>query len=101
MGYSYDGIASGLAAQIKAQRSTRGWSQRELARQSGISLASVQRLESPKVGCDPSMEMLKRVAAAFDVGLLAHFIPVSQMVSELSSSRSPERLSPKPFAEEY
>ena len=101
MGYAYDGVASGLAAQIRASRSARGWSQRELARQSGISLRSVQRLENPRVGSDPAMEMLGKVANAFDVALVAQFIPVSAMISGLASSCLPERLAPPSFTEEH
>ena len=100
MGYSYDGIASGLAAQIRALREARGWSQQILARNAGISVDGVQRLESPRVGRDPDIQPLLKVAAAFDVALIARFLPVSEMVAALAGSRSPEPLAPKSFTDE-
>lgn len=100
MGYAYDGIASGLAAQIQAQRKARGWSQEELARQSGIPLKSVQSLENPRAGYDPGMQTLGKIAYAFGVVLLAQFISVGEMISGLAGSRSPERLVPTAFTEE-
>ncbi len=100
MGYAYDGIASGLAEQIKAQRKARGWTQQELARRSGVSLKSVQRLENPRGDYDPYIETVAKLAATFDVALVAQFIPVSQMIAELANSRLPERLVPASFNDE-
>ena len=101
MGYAYDGIASGLAAQIRALRSARGWSEADLARQSGISIGSVQFLENPRGNRDPDLRKLVKIAAAFDIALIAQFIPVSAMVAEIAASRSPERLAPPPFTEDF
>ena len=101
MGYAYDGIASGLAAQIRALRSARGWTQPELARRSGISLESVQLLENPRGGCDLDIRKLLKIAAAFDIALVTQFIPVSAMVAEIEASCSPERLAPPSFTEEF
>ncbi len=101
MGYSYDGVALGLAAQIRALREVRGWSQRELAQKAGISVDGVCRLENPRVGHDPDTRPLLKIAAAFDVALVARFLPVGEMVAGLAGNRSPEQLAPKSFTEEY
>lgn len=39
------GFAHWLAAEIKSQRTARGWSQEQLAREAGVSTANVRRLE--------------------------------------------------------
>jgi len=52
-----------IAQRLKSLRSDRGWSLDELARQSGISRASLSRLENAEVS--PTAAVLGKLAAAF------------------------------------
>jgi transcriptional regulator with XRE-family HTH domain len=76
-------ISTGLAFQIRAMRQARGWSQRELGNRvpDGTPIAQEQvcKFENPDYG-RYSLSTLKRLAAAFDVGLVVRFVPFSQLV---------------------
>lgn len=68
-------FARALAAEIKAGRTRRGWSQEALARDAGVSSANVRRIES---GTSPaaSFLMVGRLAQSIGVSmdaLFAHF----------------------------
>ncbi len=54
-----------LAQRIKALRNRKGYSQEELAEQTGLSLRTIQRIENGET--EPRGDSLKRLAAAFDV----------------------------------
>jgi transcriptional regulator with XRE-family HTH domain len=68
-----------LAFQIRAMRASRGWSQEELARRTGMNQNMIYRLENPSYG-KPTISTLKRIAAAFDVALVVRFLPFSRLV---------------------
>lgn len=53
------------ADRLRALREKRGWSQRELARQSGVALAAVSKYERGEV--DPSSTALKQMAERLEV----------------------------------
>jgi transcriptional regulator with XRE-family HTH domain len=51
---------------VQKMRLQRGWSQQQLADVSGLSMRTVQRIES---GAPPSLETLKSLASVFDVSI--------------------------------
>jgi transcriptional regulator with XRE-family HTH domain len=57
-----------MGQRIKMQREKKGWSQHELARQSGIPQATISRLESGDMK-DIQTMLARRLARALGVGL--------------------------------
>lgn len=88
-------IDTGLPLQIRALRKARGWSQRELAKQVGMTQEGVSRLESLDYG-RYTLATLKRLAAAFDVALVVRFEPFSRLV-DWAANLSPEDLAVPDF----
>jgi transcriptional regulator with XRE-family HTH domain len=88
-----------LAFQIRGMRDRQGLSQVELAERIGTNQNGVSRLENPFYG-KATLSTLKRVAAAFDVGLVVRFVSFSQL-ADLVSATSPEIVNgPVSFARE-
>ena len=77
--FAIEEINTGLPFQIRAMRQARGWSQKDLADHAGMTQEGVSRLENPDYG-KPTLTTLKRLASAFDVGLVVRFVPFSQLV---------------------
>jgi transcriptional regulator with XRE-family HTH domain len=78
-----------LATQIRAIRDRQGLSQERLAELAGgMNQNAISRLESPTYG-KPTITTLKRLAAAFDVGLVVRFVPFSQIAASI---RPPQQL---------
>ena len=86
--------------QIKALRSSeeRNWTQQELASRAGMKQERISVCENPNYG-KFSLQTLKQLAAAFDVGLIVRFAPFSELV-EWESNLSPESLNVKNFDKE-
>jgi transcriptional regulator with XRE-family HTH domain len=83
-----------LAFQIRSLRDREEWSQGQLAEKVGMNQNAISRLENPNYG-KATITTLKRIAAAFDVGLVIRFVPFSQMVDWVSgTSHIDEGLSP-------
>jgi len=82
-----------LAFQI---RSLRGDSSQEKVEElTGIKQQAISRLENPSYG-KATLTTLKKIAAAFDVGLLVEFVPFSQLIKRVSGTPYIERgLSPE------
>ena len=78
-------LGKGIAYQIRAIRDKFGWSQTELAEKVGMTQNAISRLESAEYG-KPTLTTLKRLAAAFDVGLIVRFVPFSEMVHWVSGT---------------
>lgn len=76
-----DQLRYGIAAQIRALREQRGWSQVELGRRSGMTQEGISRLENPQGRGLPTIRSLKRIAAAFDVALIIRFGPWSFLLT--------------------
>ena len=75
-----------LATQIRAIRDRQGLSQERLAELAGgMNQNAISRLESPTYG-KPTITTLKRLAAAFDGGLVVRFVPFSQMADWASGA---------------
>lgn len=54
-----------LAALVKTARERRGWSIRQLARQTGLSHATLARLENAQI--DPRLSVVLRVLSSLDL----------------------------------
>jgi len=92
-------ITGTTAAQIRAMREQRQWSQEELARRVGMGQARISLLENPNYE-NLSLNTLKRVANAFDVALVVRFVPFSKLIEMLDTETS-ESLAVPGFLEEF
>jgi transcriptional regulator with XRE-family HTH domain len=72
-------IDIGIAFQIRALREQRNETQAQLSERTGMAQAWISKLESPNYS-GFSIATLKKVASAFDVGLMIRFVPISQLV---------------------
>ena len=88
-------INTGLAFQIKAIREKRGWSQAELGEKAGMAQSRISVMEDANYARF-SLTTLKRLASAFDTGLLVKFAPYSELVSGFENL-SPNSLESAPF----
>lgn len=73
-----------IAEQIKAMRFDRKWSQAKLAKSSGLSVAAIVRLENPYERL-PRIGTLRKIAAAFDVGLEIGFTSWGEFADHVCS----------------
>jgi transcriptional regulator with XRE-family HTH domain len=91
-------IKTGLPFQIRALRDTKGWTQAQLGEELGMTQANVSRLESPGYG-RLSLTTLQRLASVFDVALIVHFAPFSELI-RWTETLSPAVMAPPSFLEE-
>jgi transcriptional regulator with XRE-family HTH domain len=89
-------INQGVAFQIRAMRDERQWTQSYLGELTGQAQATISKLEDPDYG-RYTLKTLKRLASAFDVGLLVRFVPFSELV-ERTVSLSSDDLAVPSFA---
>lgn len=75
--------------QIRAMRSRRGWTQKQLAKQAGMTQARISVLENPNYEGAVNVKTLVKLAEAFDVALVVRFAPFSEL-AEWSSKLSRE-----------
>ncbi len=73
-----------LAAQIRVLREQRDWSQQELAEFAGMAQARVSLLESADYS-GRTLTTLRKLAAAFDVGLCVSFVPYFREIQRLET----------------
>lgn len=88
-------IISALAHQIRLNRKSRGWSQKELAERVGSKQSVISRYEDPAYG-KHSLSTLLEIANAFDVGLEVKFTPFSRLIGSVKSW-SPEVAIAEPY----
>jgi transcriptional regulator with XRE-family HTH domain len=82
----------GIPFQIRALREQREETQAELSSRTGWAQAWVSKLENPNYK-GFSLATLKKVASAFEVGLMVRFVPISELVKwELNLSQSSLRV---------
>ena len=62
-----DGLSTRLAHRLRLERDSRGWSLAQLAEQSGVSKATISKIERAEVS--PTAVILVRLAAAFNLTL--------------------------------
>jgi transcriptional regulator with XRE-family HTH domain len=88
-----------LAVQIRAIREHRGLTQEQLGEAAeGMSQVQISRLENPDYS-GASVNSLRRIAQAFDIGLIIRYAPISEFVDWVVN-QSAERLVPPSFLEE-
>jgi len=91
-------INIGIPFQIKALMKTRGWTQEKLAERTGMLQPRISAILKPgKVR--PNIETLRRLAEAFDCGLLVRFAPFSELAC-WSDSFDPERFDVPAFEDD-
>lgn len=64
-------LAFDLGEKVRALREQRGWTQTELARRSGMTQSAMARFEAG--GTTPTLPVLERIAAAFELRLSVDF----------------------------
>lgn len=84
-------INVGLPFQVRALRVNRSLSQGGLAQKAGMKQPRISAIERPGSG-KLNLETLRRLASAFDVGLLVRFVPFSELV-KLSEEFGPDEFS--------
>lgn len=76
--YVSSGVDVGVAFQIRALREQRKWNQTKLAEEAKMQQERISVLENPSHS--PTLATLKKLANAFDVGLIVRFAPISELV---------------------
>lgn len=74
-------INTGIPFQIIALREQREWTQGKLGEKANMLQPEISRIEDPNYG-KLSIATLKRIASAFDIGLLVKFVPFSDLVEQ-------------------
>jgi transcriptional regulator with XRE-family HTH domain len=73
-------INTGIPFQIRTLREQRGWTQEDLAIHTGMKQEAISsRIENPNYG-KLSLSTLKKIASAFDIGLVVRFVPFGDLV---------------------
>ncbi len=83
-------LSTNIAAQIQTIREQRGWTKKKLAQEAGMSPSRITVMEDPAYE-KSTLTTLKRLASAFDVALIARFVPFSDLVGWVAEL-SPEKL---------
>ena len=88
-------LSTNIAAQIQTIREQRGWTKKQLAQKAGMSPSRITVMEDPAYE-NFTLTTLKRLASAFDVALIARFMPFSDLVNWVAEL-SPEKLETPEF----
>src|SRR5579864_808517 len=78
-------VSKTVAFQTRALREQEGWSQQTLAEKIGSNQNAVYRAENPNYG-KQTITTLKKIAAAFDVGLIVRFVPFIELADWVSGT---------------
>jgi transcriptional regulator with XRE-family HTH domain len=77
-----DDLSSRLAHRLRLERDSRGWSLAELAERSGVSKATISKIERAEVS--PTAVVLVRLASAFDLTLAGLMLRAESQRGRLS-----------------
>ena len=91
-------IDVGVAFQIRALRKQRNYTQKKIAEISGMRQERISALENPSN--TPNISTLKKIANAFDVGLIVRFISIGELL-EWQINLSNESLNAPSFNEDH
>jgi transcriptional regulator with XRE-family HTH domain len=83
--YVSAGVDVGVAFQIKRMRECqkpKPWTQTDLSNRANMKQPRIHELEDPNPASSPNLSTLKKIASAFDVGLLVRFVPFSDLVKQ-------------------
>ena len=81
-----ESITQGIAFQIRANRSMRGWTQGELGVRARKAQSEISRYEDPDYE-SYTLKTLTSLASAFDVALSVRFVPFSEVVDDMTHER--------------
>lgn len=93
-----DHIREQIALQIRTMREKRQWTQTELGEHAGIPQPRISLLEDPDYS-GLTLATLKRIAQAFDVGLIVRFASFGE-VADWTVNLEPKQLTPPSYGEE-
>ena len=82
-----DDLSNRLAQRIRLERDSRGWSLADLAESSGVSKATISKIERSEVS--PTAVVLVRLASAFDLTLAGLMLRAEAQAERVS--RAPEQ----------
>jgi len=88
-------VRLGIAYQLRSLRDSRGWTQKQLSKESGVAQADISKYESTQYG-KMSVATLRKLAGVFDVALLVKFVPFSDLV-EMEQNLGAVPLAPPHF----
>ena len=91
-------INIGIPFQLRALMKARGWTQEKLAERTGMLQPRISAMLKPGK-TRPNIETLRRLAEAFDCGLVVRFAPFSELV-RWSERFDPESFDVPPFTQE-
>ena len=91
-------VDEGIAFQIRALRNRQQLKQSELAQLMGVRQPLIASWENPNYG-KYTLNTLKDLAKAFDVGLLVRFVPFSTVI-DWTVDLTPDAIAPPSFDEE-
>lgn len=91
-------IDNGIAFQIRTIRKVNNWTQKDLGDKADMKQERISVLEDPNK-INFNVDTLRRIASAFDVGLMIRFVPFSDLV-KWDKDLSPESLQVTSFTED-
>lgn len=91
-------VNEGIAFQIRSLRNKQELNQSELAKKMGKKQPLISSWENPDYG-KYSLQTLKDLAKAFDVGLLVRFVPFSTLI-DWTVNLTPDIIAPASFRDE-
>lgn len=91
-------INIGIPFQIRSLMRSRGWTQQQLAERTGMLQPRISAMMKPG-NTRPNIETLRRLAEAFDCGLMVWFVPFSELVMR-SERFDAESFAAKTFQQE-
>ncbi len=75
-----------IAEQVRVNREARNWTQRELAERCGSNQSTISRIENCRdLRLLPSLDLLQRIASAFDCALLVQFKAFGELHTFIAS----------------
>src|SRR3954466_9614012 len=77
-----DDLSSRLAHRLRLERDSRGWALAELAQRSGVSKATISKIERAEVS--PTAVVLVRLASAFDLTLAGLMLRAESQADRVS-----------------
>lgn len=92
-------LNTSIAAQIKANRERRGWTQEQLAALTGMKQSRISSLENVNYE-SWSIKTLRRIAEAFDVVLVVRFESFGDALSGIDKFKHSNQFDSPPFEED-
>jgi transcriptional regulator with XRE-family HTH domain len=91
-------LSTGIAAQLLTMRLCRDWTQKQVAERAGMADARISVMENPSYD-KFTLTTLKRLARAFDVGLIVRFVSFSE-IADWESNMEADKLDAVSFTDD-